>query len=340
MNNTSHTWIGPTGGCPGAPAGVGADDNLWPFRGLESSSPEGGGRAASAEIGIEVSGLCHRYGSKTVYEDLTFSVDKGAVCGLLGKNGQGKSTLVNILMGFLKPVRGVCRVLGEDSHDLSPLNRGRIGLLHEGHLAYDFLTIEQSERFYGAFYPEWQADRFYDLVDRMGMPRSSRLNRLSCGQRSQVVLGLIMAQNPDLLILDDFSLGLDAGYRRLFLEVLHDFTKNGDKTVFVTSHIVQDLENLVDQIIFIDRGRIWKTRLAVFLDSFKRYECIELGGRQPVCDAVVRGVERRNGSTFLYSFSGLDELIVRLEAQGCGPVRLQRRPMTLEDGFVGLLGHY
>ncbi len=336
----SRQWIGRTDGCPGATAKGGAGESFSPLSGLESLPPDGGGQASSAETVIMVSGLCHRYGSKTVYEDLNFSVEKGAVCGLLGKNGQGKSTLVNILMGFLKPVRGVCRVLGEDSHCLSPQNRGRIGLLHEGHLAYDFLTIEQSEKFYGAFYPQWRTDCFYDLVDRMKVPRSTRLNRLSCGQRSQVVLGLIMAQDPDLLILDDFSLGLDAGYRRLFLEVLHDFTKHGDKTVFVTSHIVQDLENLVGQIIFIDQGRIWKTRPAAFLDSFNRYQCIELGGKQPVCDAVVRGVERRSGKTFLYSFSGIDEILVRLEEQGCGPVKLQRQPMTLEDGFVGLLGHY
>ncbi len=296
--------------------------------------------SAATAAAIEVRHLCHRYGTKTVYEDLNFTVPRGTICGLLGKNGQGKTTLVNILMGFLKPVQGSCLVLGEQSYLLPPQTRERIGLLHEGHLAYDFMSIAENERFYASFYPNWKADRFYDLVNRMGLPMTSRLNRLSCGQRSQVVLGLVMAQDPDLLILDDFSLGLDAGYRRLFLEVLHEFFNQGTKTIFVTSHIVQDLENLIDSMIFIDGGQVLQTGLQDFMTSFYRYEWRCPVEATVVCDHVVKGVERRAGRTFLYSFAEADVLMHHLQSLGPARGKLLRQPMTLEDGFIGLLGQY
>lgn len=97
---------------------------------------------------IAVEGLSHHYGPRTIYGNLNFSVPAGRIVGLLGKNGVGKTTLIKILIGFLRPSAGRCRVFGEDSHDLSPATRGRIGLLFEGHLAYEFMSIEQIERFY------------------------------------------------------------------------------------------------------------------------------------------------------------------------------------------------
>ena len=112
---------------------------------------------------IEVHNLSHRYGDRVIYENLSFSVPKNRVVALLGKNGVGKTTLIKILMGFLRPVGGRCYVLGEDSHDLSPVTRARIGLLFEGHLAYDLMTIAEIERFYKPFYPGWRSDLYYDL---------------------------------------------------------------------------------------------------------------------------------------------------------------------------------
>ncbi|MCW7753553.1 ABC transporter ATP-binding protein [Desulfobotulus sp. H1] len=289
---------------------------------------------------IEVSHLCHRYNGKTVYEDLCFSVPTGSVCGLLGKNGQGKTTLVNILMGFLKPGSGRCLVLGENSHSLSPALRKRVGLLHEGHQAYEFMTITQTEKFFRAWYPDWNGEIFHDLVSRMGLSPSHKVSQMSCGQRSQVVLGVIMAQNPDLLILDDYSMGLDAGYRRLFLDVLHDFVASGDKTVFVTSHIVQDLEQLVDTLLFLDKGRIMKTSLKEFMTAFKKFTFTAENGQNIREDTLITGMEQRGNITTLYSYGDREELAGHLAGLGIRPLDLKQVPMSLEDGFIGLMGKY
>ena len=290
---------------------------------------------------IEVENLCQHYNGRTIYDDLNLTVAEGTICGLLGKNGQGKTTLVNILMGFLKPSGGRCLVLGEDSHDLSPAVRKRIGLLHEGHLAYEFMTIAQTEKFYRGCYPAWEREIFFDLVDKMGLSHSHKVGNMSCGQRSQVVLGVIMAQNPDLLILDDYSMGLDAGYRRLFLDVLHGFAALGGKTIFVTSHIIQDLEQLVDTMIFIDKGEIMQIGLEDFMGSFHKY-CFTNG--QGILnlekDEVITGWEQRGELISLYSFATEDDVIRHLDSLGIHPKEIERVEMSLEDGFIGLMGKY
>ena len=205
---------------------------------------------------IQCEHLTHYYGKRVIYEDLNFDVAPGHIVGLLGKNGTGKTTTINILMGFLKPRAGSCRIFGEVVQHVSPATRARTALLLEGHVQYAYMTISQIERFYSAFYPKWNRDAYYGLMEKLKVAPGQRIARMSNGQQSQVALGLILAQNADLLVLDDFSLGLDPGYRRLFCEYLRDYAKAEGKTVFLTSHIIQDLEKLVDEVIIMDYGKL------------------------------------------------------------------------------------
>ncbi len=291
---------------------------------------------------IEVENLTHRYGKRVIYEDLNFTVPKEGIFGLLGKNGVGKTTLIKILMGFLRPVSGRCRVLGEDSHNLSPAARIRIGLLFEGHLAYEFMSIAQIERFYSSYYPAWDRDLYYGLVDRLDLPHHHLIKNMSCGQRSQVVLGLIFAQRPELMILDDYSMGLDAGYRRLFLEYLREYIKDGTKTVFVTSHIVQDLEKLVNEVIFLDRGgEIMQTSLDRFMSGFKQFSFKKADSKEmPQKDDIIRNVDNTGSVVSVYSFQSRETVESHLKKQGFDMATLDQVPMTLEDSFIGLTGKY
>lgn len=197
------------------------------------------------EIVISVKGLSQRYGKgRIIYDNLSFDVPKGRILGLLGKNGTGKTTTINILMGYLRPQSGVCKIFGEDITKMSAATRERIALLLEGHVQYAFMTIGQIERFYSQFYKKWNRAAYYELMEKLKVTPDQKLSSMSCGQRSQVALGLILAQNADLLVLDDFSLGLDPGYRRLFTDYLREYAKAENKTVFMTSHIIQDMERL------------------------------------------------------------------------------------------------
>ncbi len=290
---------------------------------------------------IECRHLTHFYGRRKIYEDLSFDVPRGRILGLLGKNGTGKTTTINILSGYLEPRSGECRVFGENIRQMQPLTRRRIGLLIEGHVQYQFMTIEQIERFYAAFYPAWRRDAYYELMRKLQVAPRQRISRMSCGQRSQVALGLILAQDPELLVLDDFSLGLDPGYRRLFVDYLREYAKAEGKTVFLTSHIIQDMERLIDDCIIMDYGRILLQRpVAQILEQLRRFTCrLTEGNPLPADEAFYHPSVVRSTLEFC-SFLPREEVARRLAAAGIPSDGLHEEPVSLEDAFIGLTGKY
>jgi ABC-2 type transport system ATP-binding protein len=291
---------------------------------------------------IECKNLYHSYGKTAVLKNLDFAINKGSVLGLLGKNGAGKTTAINILMGFLQPTGGHCSVMGEASHAIHPAARKKIGLLHEGFLQYEFMTIAQAEKFYSQFYPQWKRELYYNLIDKMGLQYNHRIAKMSCGQRSQVTLGLIFAQDPELFILDDYSLGLDAGYRRLLLDFLKDHIKKTNKTVLVTSHIVQDLEKFVEEIIILDKGSVLvQSSLDEFMNTFSRYSVeIDPGRVQLSRDRVITQYDIIGSTAHIYSFEPYDVVKAHLEQLSYNTESFQEEAMSLEDAFIGITGKY
>ena len=286
--------------------------------------------------------LTHYYGKRLIYENLSFEVPKGRILGLLGKNGTGKTTTINILSGYLKPRAGECLIFGENIQTIDPAQRQRIGLLIEGHVQYQFMTIDEIERFYSSFYPSWNRDAYYGLMQKLQVAPKQRISRMSCGQRSQVALGLILAQDPELLILDDFSLGLDPGYRRLFVDYLKDYADAEDKTIFLTSHIIQDMERLIDDCIIMDYGRILLQKpIAYMLDKFRRYT-FELPAEQSLLleDADFYHPSQLRQRVETYSFLAPDEVAQKLAGLGVPAQHLQAETLSLEDAFIGLTGKY
>lgn len=290
---------------------------------------------------IECRNLTHCYGRRKIYENLSFDVPEGRILGLLGKNGTGKTTTINILSGYLEPRSGECRIFGENIRRMRPLTRRRIGLLIEGHVQYQFMSIEQIERFYAAFYPKWRREAYYELMRKLHVGPGQRISRMSCGQRSQVALGLILAQNADLLVLDDFSMGLDSGYRRLFVEYLRDYAQSEEKTVFLTSHIIQDMEKLVDDCIIMDYGSILvQMPVGELLGTFRRYTFT------PGADVTIPAGDGLyhpsvvNGRAELYSFDSPATVQGVLERAGIVCSDLRGETLNLEDAFIGLTGKY
>ena len=296
-----------------------------------------------SESVISVKNLTQRYGTgRIIYSDLSFEVPKGRILGLLGKNGTGKTTTINILMGYLRPQKGECRIFGEKITEMSPATRARIALLIEGHVQYAFMTIKQIERFYSRFYPKWNRDAYYELMNKLHVSPGQKISSMSCGQCSQVALGLILAQNADLLVLDDFSLGLDPGYRRLFTDYLREFAKAEEKTVFMTSHIIQDLERLIDDCIILDYGKIL-TQMPVdeLLRDFCRYTLqTDMSVEKFLADSLFVNPGKIKDELEFYTFKPIDEVRAALGSLGVDSGSLVRQDMSLEDAFIGLTGKY
>lgn len=291
---------------------------------------------------IRCDGLTHYYGKRLIYEGLSFDVPKGRILGLLGKNGTGKTTTINILAGYLRPAGGTCRMLGYDIQSMPPEVKARIALLIEGHVQYSFMTVTEIERFYSRFYPRWKREIYYDLISLLKIAPGQHISQMSCGQRSQVALGLILAQDADLLILDDFSLGLDPGYRRLFIDYLRDYTEGREKTVFLTSHIIQDMERLIDDCIILDYGRILLQKpVRELMETFHRYTFTVGNGVTTLPeDSSYYYTSVIGHRAEVHTFESIDYVRAYLQREQLPVSDLREEPMTLEDAFIGLTGKY
>lgn len=292
---------------------------------------------------VVIENLYHSYGGHVVYKGLSLKFESGKIYGLLGKNGVGKTTLIKILMGFLRPAGGKCMIFGDPAHDIRPQTRARVGLLFERHLAYDFFSIEQIERFYSGFYPNWRKEVYYAMVDRLGLPKTHVISKMSEGQRSQVVLGLLLAQDPELLILDDYSMGLDAGYRRLFVDYIAEYFKDGRHTVILTSHVIQDMESFVDEIVFLERGgNSLRTSMDDFTSRFHLYRLPRPtdADTSPQVAEDIKNVETHPNYWDVFSFSGEEKVVGELRRQGFATEGIRQERMNLEDAFIGYTGRY
>ena len=292
---------------------------------------------------VECKNLTHYYGKKLVYENMSFNIRQGRVFGLLGKNGTGKTTTINILNGYLRPASGQCLIFGEDSQHITPDTKRRIGFLMEGHIQYSFMNIHQIEKFYSVFYPRWKKEIYYELMDKLQVEPNQKISTMSCGQRSQVALGLILAQDPDLMILDDYSMGLDAGYRRLFLDYLSEYVRAENKTIFITSHIIQDLEDFVEDIVILDyKGVLLKSTVEEFKKTFKQYRFTVDNPKNLHLekDEVISNVEIIKNHVTLYSFRDQSEVQNYLQMKKIDFHDFKPVPMSLEDAFIGLTGKY
>ncbi|MGD9978363.1 MAG: ABC transporter ATP-binding protein [Bacteroidales bacterium] len=291
---------------------------------------------------IECNNLTHYYGKKLVYENLSFKVEEGKILGLLGKNGAGKSTTINILNGFLHPFAGECLIYGENTQRLTPENKARIGFLIEGHIQYSFMNIHQIEKFYSGFYRKWDNEPYWELMSKLKVTPTQKISSMSCGQRSQVALGLILAQDPDLLILDDFSMGLDPGYRRLFIDYLREYAKAKNKTIFTTSHIIQDMERLIDDVLIMDYNRILAQQpISEFMTRFKQFDIL-LGNSAVEIprNSLALNIEKVNNKVEFYTYGSMDEVKTFLANSAIDYTSIEEQKMTLEDAFIGLTGKY
>ncbi len=293
----------------------------------------------NGELVIDCRNITHYYGNRLIFRDLSFQVEKGKILGLLGKNGTGKTTIINILNGFLRPTRGSVSVLGEDISCMRPETKGRIGLLLEQHVQHPYMNVYQIEKFYSKLYPNWNSDAYYNLISKLKITSRQTISTMSCGQRSQVALGLLFAQDPELLILDDFSMGLDPGYRRLFIENLREFVSKGNKSVFLTSHIIQDMEMLIDDCIVFDYGRtILHKPTKEILDTFHRFK-FKTQAKTVRANQNFLNPEIIGDHWEFYSFVK-PETIISIICEQYDASDITVESLSLEDAFIGLTGKY
>lgn len=204
---------------------------------------------------IRLQNVVKRFGNQTALDDVSFEVPEGVVFALLGENGAGKSTTIRILLGQVEPDAGTSAVLGLDSQRNSLDIRRRVGIVSERPALYEWMTVEQTGWFAAGFHGPEFFNSFQRAVGHFALPSGKKIKQLSKGMRAKVALALALANDPELLILDEPTSGLDTLVRREFLESMVDRAAQG-KTVFLSSHQIQEVERVADYVAILCHGKL------------------------------------------------------------------------------------
>ena len=209
-----------------------------------------------SENAIEISNVTVRYGRLTAVDGVTLTVPRASVYALLGRNGAGKSSLVRCLLGQRQPDSGTISAFAHDVWTHRAALMQRIGVVSEESDAPPEMTVDQLVRFCSELYGRWDHDEVDARLDRFEVSRRSKFGALSKGQKKQVLLALALAISPDLLVLDDPTLGLDVVARKsLFDEVIAELADRGI-TVFLTTHDLAGIEALADRVAIMKNGAL------------------------------------------------------------------------------------
>jgi ABC-2 type transport system ATP-binding protein len=256
------------------------------------------------------------------------------VYGLLGRNGAGKSTAIKMLMGMVQPDSGRAALLGEDIEHLSSGTRARIAYLAEGHPLYGWMTIDDAIRFTRPFYPRWNDTLVDQILDHFELPRRQKYRRLSRGQQAQVSLALAVAPDPELLILDDPTLGLDTVVRRDFLESMIQIIQRQGRTILLSSHILGDVERVADRIGVMEAGVLRADCLTeTFRESIVKL-VLEFAGSPPESTSIPGLVSwRQVGSNLEIVLVGYDD-VQREAIEALRPLSIEALNLNLEDAFI------
>jgi ABC-2 type transport system ATP-binding protein len=211
---------------------------------------------ATAQVGgvVELRGVSLAYGRHRVLEDIDLSLPRGAVVGLIGSNGAGKSSLMRAMVGLGGTAGGRLAVFDEDPMAFTDAARARIGYVAQSPELIEWMSVGQHLDYIGAFYPAWDGAAVARLTERWQLDRNERIARLSLGAKQKLSLLLALGHAPELLVLDEPVASLDPLARREFMRSL--FGGDGARTVVISSHLLLDLQRVISHVAFLKDGRL------------------------------------------------------------------------------------
>ncbi|HEX6487829.1 MAG TPA: ABC transporter ATP-binding protein [Candidatus Dormibacteraeota bacterium] len=280
-----------------------------------------------------------RYGAVEALKGVDFEVDAGELVALLGPNGAGKTTAISILLGLRHPTRGKVSLFG-----LAPSTRearSRVGVMLQESGVPTVLKVRELVDLFRSYYPRPLTTA--EAIELAGLEEKAdaRVSTLSGGQQQRLYFALAIAGDPDVLFLDEPTVGLDVEGRRRFLDSIRRFHQGG-KTVLLTTHYLEEADELAQRIVVIDRGRVIadaspreiKSRVAGRRVSFTSAQFAE-----PVLDGLpVTAVDRREGRTVVLTNSA-EDVVRRLLDRVSDLADLEVVGADLEEAFVALTEH-
>lgn len=285
---------------------------------------------------IEIRGLEVTYGRSPitagtpVLDAIDLRVEEGGVHALVGRNGAGKSSLVRCLLGQQKPTGGDCRLFGQDAWRHRARLMARIGVVPEEPDAPPSMTPKALARFCSRLYPSWDGDAYEARLTRFAVPLRTPFAKLSRGQKTQVMLALALAPRPELLVLDDPTLGLDPIARDALFEELVDVLAEHGTTVILTSHDLPGIERIGSHASYLSGGRlVFDEEIEELKARHRRIVLAE--GIEAELDALDIASERSRGRDRELWVRRFDQGTLKALVDEHGADRVRAEPMTFEE---------
>lgn len=298
---------------------------------------------------VVLRGVVKRYGGVEALSGLDLTVESGQVYGFLGRNGAGKSTALRIMMGITRQTAGTVELLGLPVRDGDPAVRRRIGYVAQEQSFYGWMTPHTIGCFVAGFYPTWDDAEYRRLLGILDLPDGRRIKTFSGGMTTKLALALALAHQPELLVLDEPTAGMDAVARREFLELVRAQARRTGRTTLFSSHLIDEVELAADTIGIIDGGRmLWQGPAAELTRQSRA-----LSARSPLASALplpaamgLAGVgvevleDRTEGDVRTVIVRCREpSVLAALDAVASEGDGWQVRVPTLEDMFVALVRH-
>ena len=284
------------------------------------------------DLAIELKGVAKAYRFFAL-NDVSLTLPCGQIMGLVGPNGAGKSTLIRILMSLIHQDTGQVRVLGRSLPEEQVAAKWDVGYVSEDMRLYGYQTLDWHMRFVASIYPNWDAPYAQTLLKRFNLRTRQQIKSLSHGERAKATLLLMLARRPRLLLLDEPTTGLDPVARHEILIELMDVLRDERRAILFSSHNTQDVEQISDQITFIDRGRIIDSSdKETFIEQWRRLRFEVPGGvTLPILAGVV-DLDQSGHIATVTTNAHSDDLVRAYVDAGASVFDVQR--MTLEEIFV------
>lgn len=204
---------------------------------------------------IEIKGLTKSYKGFSL-DNVDLVVPKGAVMGFIGANGAGKSTTINAILGLYHRDGGEVKVFGEDSENLSAATKEKIGVVFDTLPFPKNLKVIQLEKVFANIYKTWDSEKFFGYMTRFELPIKKKIKTFSRGMEMRLCIAAALSHNPELLVLDEPTGGLDPIMRSEILDIFLEFMQDENHSILISTHITSDLEHIADYICFINKGKI------------------------------------------------------------------------------------
>ena len=205
---------------------------------------------------IEINNLTKDYGDFKL-DNISLTIPKGGICGFIGQNGAGKTTTIKLILDVINRDSGEVLVFGEDIKNNSSAIKERIGVVYDEMAFHDFLTPKQLNKIFKNIYKNWNEEEFFNYLKRFSLPTTKKCGDFSRGMRMKLQIAIAMSHNAELLIMDEPTSGLDPIVRSEILQIFQEYVMDENHTILFSSHITTDLEKIADEIVFINKGRIF-----------------------------------------------------------------------------------